>query len=276
MVYDGKAHAEAFGTADRKSRDRLFSTAQGQFEAVFPPGFGIPVLSSETLGVNTQVLNHNLEDPDLDVRFRVVVEYVRDADAEGMKPLFPTFGYVMALVDGEHGVYGVETPDDVQAGASCLPGSVASQAKGQRHGVIMDGHGQSFTGHWVVPPGREERRTLVTELLSVPFDTTAHFIGAHMHPFAESLELRDLTTGETVFKSRARGPATGIGLAHVDHLISEAGIPIYADHDYEMISIYENTSGAEQDAMATLFLYLHDTRAEPGLEALRAQFGAGA
>lgn len=70
MVYDGRSHARAFGTADRVSRDRLFSTAQGQFDVVLPAGFGIPVLSTETLGVNTQVLNHNLEDADLDSTLR--------------------------------------------------------------------------------------------------------------------------------------------------------------------------------------------------------------
>jgi hypothetical protein len=31
---------------------------------------------------------------------------------------------------------------------------------------------------------------------------------------------------------------------------------MYADHEYEVISIYDNTSGEDQDAMATMFLYL--------------------
>ena len=41
-------------------------------------------------------------------------------------------------------------------------------------------------------------RTLVTELMSLPYDTTVHYIAVHLHPFAESLELIDLTTGKNV------------------------------------------------------------------------------
>ena len=40
-----------------------------------------------------------------------------------------------------------------------------------------------------------------------------------------------------------------------------------------MISTYDNTSGVDQDAMATFFLYLHDSEAESGLEALRQRLG---
>jgi hypothetical protein len=138
-----------------------------------------------------------------------------------------------------------------------------------RKGLIVDALGRKFTGHWVVPPGREERRTLVNELLAIPYDTTIHYIGVHLHPFAESLELRDLTTGETLYRARARGPDAGIGLAHVEHYASAEGIPLYADHDYEMVSVYDNTSGEDQDAMATFFIYLRDPEAERALEGLR-------
>ena len=37
--------------------------------------------------------------------------------------------------------------------------------------------------------------------------------------------------------------------------MAKAAIPVYTDHGYEMISVYENTSGAEQDAMTTAFLH---------------------
>jgi hypothetical protein len=124
----------------------------------------------------------------------------------------------------------------------------------------------------VVPPGREVRHTLVTELLEIPFDTTIHSIATHLHPFAESLALRDLTTGETLFEARARGPEQGLGLAWVDSYTSVDGIPVYADHEYEMVSTYDNTSGADQDAMAAFVLYLHDKEAESGLEKLRVKY----
>jgi hypothetical protein len=49
-----------------------------------------------------------------------------------------------------------------------------------------------------------------------------------------------------------------VGLAHVDHLKNVEGVPIYKDHDYEVVSVYNNTSNEDQDSMAVMYLYLHD------------------
>ena len=125
-----------------------------------------------------------------------------------------------------------------------------------------DSFGRRFTGHWVVEPGREVNRTLVTEILDLPFDTTVHYIAVHLHPFAESLELRDLTTGDTVFKSRVRPAEKGIGIQHVDYFSSEEGVLLRKKHDYELVSVYNNTSGEEQDSMAVMYMYLLDKRFE--------------
>jgi hypothetical protein len=116
-----------------------------------------------------------------------------------------------------------------------------------------------------VEPGREENRTLVTQLMRVPYDTHIHYVAVHLHPFAESLELRDLTTGETVFKSRARNFEQGIGLRHVDYLSSAEGLPVYRDHEYELVSVYDNTTGEEQDSMAVMYIYLRDLELEEAL-----------
>ncbi|MFP8878739.1 MAG: hypothetical protein VCE43_04375 [Myxococcota bacterium] len=43
------------------------------------------------------------------------------------------------------------------------------------------------------------------------------------------------------------------------HVSSADGIPIYRDHEYELISIYNNSSGVDQDAMATMFSYVRAT-----------------
>jgi len=277
MVFDAGAHGAAFGTERSGQRARLFTTSQGQFGIDLPEGFGIPVLTNEVLGINTQVLNHNLESPDVNVRHRISIDFVPDAEARGkLQPLFPVMAYVMASLDDGDVAYGVEHPSEMQEGASCMPGDVAPQASTMDKSVITDRLGRRFTGHWIVPPGREVRRTLVTDLLDIPFDTTVHFIAVHLHPFAESLELRDLTTGESIFTSHARAPDVGVGLTEVESFSSVEGVPVYADHDYEMISIYDNTSGVDQDAMATFFLYLRDVQAEAGLDALRARLGSPA
>jgi hypothetical protein len=109
-----------------------------------------------------------------------------------------------------------------------------------------------------VKPGREENRTLVTKILELPYDTTIHYIAVHLHPFAESLELRDLTTGQSVFKSSTRPFPDRIGLAHVDSFSSVEGIPIYKDHEYELVSVYQNITDQDQDSMAVMNLYMLD------------------
>ena len=107
-------------------------------------------------------------------------------------------------------------------------------------------------------PGREVNQTLVTKILELPYDTTIHYIAVHLHPFAESLELRDLTTGQVVFKSSTRQFPDRIGLAHVDSFSSVEGIPIYKDHEYELVSVYQNITDKDQDSMAVMNLYMLD------------------
>ena len=123
--------------------------------------------------------------------------------------------------------------------------------------------------------GREVSHTRVTPKLDLPYDTTVHAIAVHLHPFAESLELRDLTADTTVFRSRARQVETGIGLSHVETFASRAGLPLYADHEYELISVYDNTTGEAQDSMAVMYLYVlvHDL---PDLRNLAGTIAASA
>jgi len=121
-----------------------------------------------------------------------------------------------------------------------------------------DKYGREFSGFWVVPSGRHIYRTLVTRWLNIPFDTRAHYISAHVHPFAESIALRDLYTGEIVFESSIKNKTNEIGLVQVSSLSSKEGVLLYKDREYELISVYNNTSGKYIGVMAVLFLYLQD------------------
>ena len=257
---DVGTHQAVLGTNEAFSM-RLFTLSQGQLSARFPAGFGIPIMSTETLDLTTQVLNLNIEDQPLEVRHKVSIEFVRDRDVKGrMKPLFPIAGYGLTLLEGDAGYFGVRRPDEGVHGPGCLVGDNASD------NTYEDSQGRKFTGHWVVPPGREVNRTLVTRLMRVPYDTTIHYIAVHLHPFAESLELRDLTTGESLFKSEAKNLDGRIGLTHVDHLESAEGIEVFADHEYEMVSVYNNTSDEPQDSMAVMYMYLWDRELDRRLE----------
>ena len=251
---------------------RIFTLSQGQFDIQFPPGFGIPVLSDEALSLTTQGLNHNMENPQFEVRHKITVEYVRDRDAGSMIPLFSVGVYGLALMQGKDGYFGIENPSREEHGASCLPGETASDQ------LYHDPMGRTFTGHWVVKPGREVKHTLVTELLKLPYNTTVHYIAVHLHPFAESLELRDLTTGKSLFKSTARNFEDKIGLPFVASYSDPEGFELYKDHQYQLVSVYNNTSGEDQDSMAVMYLYLRDktfdersVKREPALQGVGGQ-----
>jgi hypothetical protein len=80
----------------------------------------------------------------------------------------------------------------------------------------------------------------------------------HMHPFAESLELRDMTADRSLFKSHVRNLSGEIGLANVEYFSSVEGVPVYKDHEYELISVYNNTTDEDQDSMAVMYAYFLD------------------
>ena len=266
---DVDVHGDLFGSASGFG-SRLFTLSQGQLSVRFPAGFGIPVLSDEPLSLTTQVLNLNAEGESFDVRHKVTIEYVRDRDAGAMTALFPSAAYGLTLLEGDDGYYGVREADEEEHGPGCLVGTTASDHS------YDDGLGRKFTGHWLVEPGREVNRTLVTRLMGIPYDTTLHYVAVHLHPFAESLELRDLTTGESLFLSAARNFEDKIGLARVDYFTSTEGIPVFRDHEYEIVSTYHNTTDEDQDSMAVMYLYLRDLEFEKrwaklGRKTLRAR-----
>lgn len=247
---DMSSHRSLFGWRKTAS-NRLFTLSQGQYNIEFPKGFGIPILTSEPLTLQTQVLNLNLDVPPFDTRHRVTISYVRDQDAPDMKPLFMKAANGLVLVEGKDGFYNVPDSKEMQ-GEGCLLGESVSGR------TLKDSFGRQFSGHWIVKPGREENHTPSSRYMNLPYDTTAHYIAVHVHPFAESLELRDLTTNTTVFKAKTKNPTNKIGLDHVDYYSSTEGIPLYKDHEYELVSIYNNTTNEDQDSMAVMFLYLLD------------------
>ena len=51
-------------------------------------------------------------------------------------------------------------------------------------------------------------------------DLKIHYVRVHLHPFAESLQLRDVTTGQTVLASKAENRPERIGLARVEQIAS--------------------------------------------------------
>ena len=254
------AHDRQFGF---RTLDGRFATlSQGQVTKDYPKGFGVPVLSNEAIGFSSQVLNFNAPEGRHRVRHKIVTLYLRDSEAKvPMRAIKNGFAQVMVLVGGEpgDGYFGVRMPDPEEHGASCAVGVNASAV-----GATYDDlYGREFSGHWVVEPGRHTNQTLATHMLNLPYDTRIHTIDTHLHPFAESLELRDLTTQETLFRAEATMLGEGHGVKRVETYSSEEGIPVYADHEYAVVTTYDNTSGEPQDAMASFYVGFHDLDFDP-------------
>ena len=271
---------------------RIVTLSQGVFNARLPLGYGFPIISSEPLNVFTQVLNHNIPNPgNLKVRHRVTIEYLRDAEVKTpVKPLanMGASGTVLEqpkpdLFHNMDGMPGMDhssgasslvtampaassstataeaskAPEGIHhdGGLTCLIGSRAPNARG---GDYVDPQGNKVVGHWVVPPGRQVNRSDVTWFMNLPYDTKMHFALAHLHPFAQSLTLRDATTGKELWTAIAKNPKNAIGLTHVDAFESKDGIPVYRDHKYELISVYDNTTKSNADSMASIFMGMDD------------------
>jgi len=178
---------------------------------------------------------------------------VRDKDLKApMTPVYMISGLIQVSLSGDDAYYETLDPTTVQEEASCAPGHTASDKTLKR-----DSQGQRFTYHWVLPPGREERHTLISPQLRLQYDTTVHYAFIHMHPFGESLTLKDLTDDKVLFTGRLELDENG-GIKKASHYASAEGFPLYKDHEYDLISVYDNTSGEMQDAMAILYLYAVD------------------
>ena len=248
---DTEKHSEIFGEGALDGR--MFTLSQGQLNVQFPKGFGIPIRSDEPITLALQVLNLNIKNANLRLRHHVTITFVRESELkQKYRPLFESGIFAMKSLEGTQLVYdslqGKHTNESL-----CLPGQLVNDWD-----VDEDAYGRKFTGHWVINPGREINRTRVTTLLNVPYDTTIHYIAVHLHPFAESLELRDLTTGKTIFKSVATNFKNRIGLKNVEAFSSEEGFAVFEDHEYELVSIYNNRSKVKQDSMAVMYVYMQD------------------
>lgn len=248
---------------ERMPMARLMTISQGMlaqtggFTARVGKGFGFPFVSSEPLYVMTQVLNLNIANPHLRVRHRVTFEYTRDSELKApLRPLY-NLGASAMVVLSDKPTISVAMPDSaVDHGPSCsMPR--APNAKGMS-ADYTDAAGRKLTGHWVVPPGRQENHSDIGIFFNLQYDTKIHYAVTHLHPFAESLTLRDVTTGTNLVVAHARSPQKRLGLDHVDTVYSEEGIPLRKGHRYELVSVYNNTSGVDQDSMASMFFGLAD------------------
>ena len=271
---DPARHQAIFGFR-RATASRLMTLSQGMLAAKLPAGFGFPMASNEPLLLFTQVLNLNIEHPkNIKVRHRVTIDYVRARDlTTPIKPLFNVGASGMVQLDDNplalaHSMMSMPSTASITTEAghegatmnpnmSCLVGARAPQATSGSADYV-DPQGHKMTGHWIVPPGKQVNHSDITWFMNLQFDTKLRYAAVHLHPYARSLEMRDMTTGKTVFLAKAENPPSGVGLTHVDEFSSANGVPIEHTHKYSLISTYDNPTNANADSMASVFLGMDD------------------
>jgi hypothetical protein len=216
-----------------------FTLVQGHYEVDFPEGFALPARTGQVFRVFSMAQNQDHDREPFGMRIRSRLRYVYDRDLA--RPMIPLnkFSWDVRVAapffDGEK-----EIPHD----ESC--------ANEETHGT-----GEAVL-HFAVPPGRHVYRTTVQAAGKLPFDTTAHYVSAHLHVYGESLELIDKTAGKSIFISRATNNAGHTGIAEMPHFSSVEGVPIFRHHEYELVATYDNTSGRVTDAMAVVYVYYRD------------------
>jgi hypothetical protein len=245
---------------------KMFTLVQGLNEIRFPQGFGMPVFSDDQLENVAMVMNPVEREAPVRVGVDSRIEYVRASELEQvMKPLFvvPLVAKVpleAADVDHNDHQHGGDETCLAHDPETQVARSVDRTGRTARSPVSVSDSGIAETGHWYVPPGRHTYRSRLGRLDDkIPFDTKAHYISAHLHPFGESLELIDLTTGETVFKANAKNFPGRIAVEKITHYSSPEGMTINRSHEHEIVAVYDNTTDQDIDSMAVMYLYLHDS-----------------
>lgn len=256
--YDGE-HYSRWNLNERIGQHypRLTSMSNGIEKYNFPDGFGFPVFGNENLFLSTQTLNHNIKSDPFSVKHQINLGY--KPHSKTMKPLQSKTVFIMLPYNTDNPFQG---PTEANPNM-CLPVETGN------HSYSND-EGESLSGHWVVFPGRKRYSYDITHQLQLKDSTTLHHIATHLHPYAETLTLKNKTKDTVIFTSIAENYTDKTGLKRVSSFSSAEGVMLYPDHAYELILEVNNTSGSDQDMMASMFLFLYDKEMHEQLKAYKA------
>ncbi|WP_290839071.1 hypothetical protein [Flavobacterium sp.] len=247
-----------FGLHDRIGNyyPRMTSLSNGLEKFRFPKGYGIPMRGNDLLHITTESLNHNIKDEYRWIKHEVTIDY--SAKNENLKPLMSRTVFIMLPFDRNDPF---KEPLDPNAN-SCVP------VETKNH-TYQNDKGEKLSGHWVIPKGKKTYRSDVNSQLEIKDSLRLHASAVHVHPFATSLILFDKTSGKAIFTSKVTNYKNKIGLAKVADFVSESGIWLYKNHDYELILEVDNTTNAAQDMMGSAFLFFYDKELETKINTMK-------
>lgn len=222
---------------------KMLTISEGLDSMSFPKGFAVPVSGKgRDAALLAQALNGD-EHANLDLSYKLVIDSVDDAAAKklNLRPLRTISLAVMAKDANPSGSSEIcRTQDETE--------NILPAGKGMEKSVV----------HFDVPPGRHEYRSTLPKDSPIYLGGTIHYIKLHLHPYGLLVALVDKTTGKTLWQGEAKTvPGRGV-LTDIDYYSSETGIPIDTSHEYEIVSVYDNTLDHVTDAMAVLRVYIAD------------------
>lgn len=232
-----------------KQFPRLTSLSNGFITSNFPEGYGVPIKGNDFLYITSQVLNHN--EVSIFKKLKHEVTITHEPYNGQQKPLMSKTVFIQLP-------YNIENPYK----SPLAPGSNQCVPVDPKYHSYTDAMGQSLSGHWVIPQGKNTYRSSIKDQLQLKDSLRLHYSAIHVHPFATSIALRDVSTGKILFKSTITNFKNKIGLQKVTPFSSIEGIWLYADHDYELVLEVDNTSAIDQDMMGSMFLFFYDKELE--------------
>ena len=224
---------------------RLGTLSNGTNELNFPAGFGFPVARDDKFIVASRTLNHNIKDAFFKVKHYIDFK-IEDGD-KPLKPLMPRALVMLQNFDKENPY----NPDLSLDPTLCTPVDLKSHTYEDNKGVVL-------SSHWVLPSGNTQYEYDITYQLALKEDATIHAMIAHLHPYAKTFSLYDMTADEVVYAFECENYDQKIGLKNVPTYSSVKGIKLHADHKYKLILVTTNTSSASRDMMAVLYAYVYD------------------
>jgi hypothetical protein len=233
---------------------RLFGLSSSSGEVRLPVGFGLPMLSSEPLLVSSALMNLDPSHDPTEAVVRTRLEFVYQRGLKTpMVALWTATASALVSLDQTPTYYGLKSSNPLRHGPGCSVLSPVTEL------TYQDPLRQTFAADWWVPPSQTvTTRTLVTRLLNLPYDTTLHLATGQALPGVQRLQLVD-QTGQKVLVTLDVEPVTQAGSPDpVPGFRSLPGVPMYAQHDYELLVTCHNSGSRPLPAKAAMILYLRD------------------
>lgn len=254
LYHNSAEHYSRMGINDKiaKQSDRQLISllTTGSLNIEFPKGFAYPIFSNEKILIGSQALNLNKKDNWFNVDYTYKIHY---STQKKIKPLYMKY-VVLAMPYKEGTSEEKESHDKLPYFVECALPSTERHKK-------ENGKGELITSFWKVPKGKHTYQNDVTDILSLQKVETLHYINVHVHPYARSLELIDITTNTSVFKSIITNADGKKGIEDITSFSSIEGVKLYPNHQYNMILEVDNTSkiaNSETDMMCGMFLYFYN------------------